>query len=201
MPAIAKDLTGLKEGMLTAIEDVGYKGGKRLWKCLCDCGKETIIPSARFGLTLSCGCIQRSSLGVSNSLRKRKPSSQSPEYKSWRSMIGRCMNPGAQNYHLYGGRGVTVCSEWQGKSGFEKFILDVGSRPKGTSLDRIDVNGNYEPSNCRWATAKEQANNRRDNPALRESQAKLLAEWRDRTWADPELKEKLLASRRKSKQK
>lgn len=84
-------------------------------------------------------------------------------YYSWRSMCARCANPKNNRYYLYGGRGITVCARWHT---FEKFLADMGERPEGKTLDRLDLNGNYEPGNCRWATAKEQAANRRPRRAL-----------------------------------
>lgn len=198
MPAHAYNYAGEKHGMLTAIEDVGYKGGKRQWRCLCDCGNYTVIPSARFGLTLSCGCIERSRLGARNALRLKGCRSQSPEYKSYRSMLGRCLNPDAPNYDLYGGRGITVCARWRGKSGFENFACDLGPRPVGFSLDRINNDAGYEPGNCRWATAKEQRANQRNSPELVAMRRDSLDRGRRRMWDDPELRAKLLAKRRKA---
>jgi hypothetical protein len=84
---------------------------------------------------------------------------RSPEYGSWLAMKGRCLNPNATGYAQYGGRGITICEAW--RHSFEVFLAQMGPRPDGTSLDRIDPDGNYDPGNCRWATAKQQANNRR----------------------------------------
>ncbi len=197
MPAHAIDYTGMKFGMLTALEDVGTRHQKRLWRCRCDCGAETTITSARLGLTLSCGCIQRAQIGVLNSLRRRKPTSQSTEYKSWASMIQRCLNPTAPNYHLYGGRGIEICEEWQGKDGFAAFARDMGKRPLGTSLDRFpDKDGNYQPDNCRWADATQQSNNRRDTPEYAASRKATLDAGRKRMWEDPEIRARLVEDRR-----
>jgi hypothetical protein len=112
-------------------------------------------------------------------------------------MLNRCYTPSAPNYHLYGGRGITVCEQWRGKDGFPQFYADLGKRPKGCSLDRIDSDGNYEPGNVRWATAKEQSNNRRDTPEYRATRIASLDRGRKRMWTDPEIRERLLESRRK----
>lgn len=112
-------------------------------------------------------------------------------------MNERCGNPRAPNYHLYGGRGISVCQQWRGKSGFIQFLADMGSRPKGMTLDRINTDGDYEPSNCRWADAKTQARNRRQT---REYKAKMKANLdagRRKMWSDPEIRARLIESRRR----
>jgi hypothetical protein len=98
--------------------------------------------------------------GLRHGHSKRKQ--MSPEYHSWRGMVYRCSPKNKTDYSNYFGRGISVCERWRGKGGFENFLADMGSRPEGTSIDRWpDKNGNYEPGNCRWATAKQQNNNRR----------------------------------------
>ncbi len=126
------------------------------WNCLCDCGKEFISygQDLRKGKTKSCGCLTRSTIGaraaVFNSVHGM---SKTAIYRNWRSMINRCGNPDKPHY-----LDVVVCDRWMD---FEKFLEDMGRPPKDHTLDRINPFGNYEPSNCRWATAQQQANNRR----------------------------------------
>lgn len=87
--------------------------------------------------------------------------SNSPTHRSWMNMNKRCRNPSSNRWHIYGGRGITICERWSGVHGFDNFYQDMGTRPKNTSLDRINPNGNYEPENCRWATPVEQRYNQR----------------------------------------
>ena len=107
----------------------------------------------------------------------------SPEYRSWRSMRGRCLNTNDPAYRNYGGRGISICSRW---NKFENFYTDMGARPKGTSLDRIDNNGNYEPDNCRWATHREQSlNTRLVNYITINGETKCLYDWCRQYGLDP----------------
>lgn len=141
------DLTGKKFHKLLVLH---YDKPK--WRCLCDCGQEkSIWPDLlKKGKAKSCGCI-RSNGGWT----------VSPERSSYNSMINRCCNEKDNYYKNYGGRGIKVCDRWQ--KSFEDFLSDMGKRPEGFSLDRIINDGNYEPNNCRWASAIEQANNRKTN--------------------------------------
>lgn len=192
------DYTGETLGYFKVLARLDNRNGKMYWRCQCRCGAIREVSSVNLGRQISCGCASRAALGVRNELRlKDETRSSSPEYRSWRSMIQRCHLDTAPNYRLYGGRGITVCEQWRGKSGFLQFYRDMGPRPMGTSLDRIDNDGHYEPGNCRWATAKEQRANQRNSPELHAMRVDNLNRGRARMWAEPELREKLLASRRK----
>lgn len=164
------DITGKRFGRLVVLKDSGKRtpSGGTLWLCRCDCGEIRIVWShaLRHGTTKSCGCYQRelgSSLAARALLKHGHTTGQamSPTYTSWSAMKKRCLNSTHPDWSNYGGRGITVCNRWLGKHGFENFLADMGKRPEGRTLDRIDVNGNYERTNCRWATPAVQNANRR----------------------------------------
>jgi hypothetical protein len=174
-------LVGQRFGRLLVKEFSGLDAsGRSLWLCVCNDGNEIVAKSGllRRGSTQSCGCL-RKEVVVANGRRGATKitgernggfkhgatanNSITSEYQSWRSMISRCTNPRTINYLYYGGRGITICERWQGEHGFENFLADMGPRPEGQTIDRKEVKGNYEPGNCRWATPKEQIDNRRNS--------------------------------------
>ncbi len=169
------DLTGKTYGCLTVT--LHKWGGKRsICECVCSCGTrvDVMANSLRTGNTRSCGCL----LPAITSARNRSHGkSKTSENMIWSQMIQRCFNPNCRSYYLYGRRGIKVCEEW--RSSFETFLKDVGPKPSPShSIDRIDVNGNYEPKNVKWSTRKEQARNKRDTRWITHNGVtKCLSEW------------------------
>lgn len=150
---------GSTVGRLTVIREAGRSSnGSKLWECSCTCGntKTVISSSLNSGLVQSCGCLLSEVQGKQTIKHGR---TKTREYRSWLAMRQRCYYPNHQYYHLYGGRGISVCDRW--KDSFENFYEDMGTCPKGFSLDRVDVEGDYTPDNCKWSSNSEQGYNTR----------------------------------------
>lgn len=182
------DISGQKFGRLQVqgpVERRPYPSGGSmiLWLCSCDCGNHTKVAGGKLksGHTTSCGCAVGGKVQHGHGSHRK---GISPEYYAWQAMRKRCLNPNDKNYVRYGGRGITVCSAWT--TDFPMFFRDMGPRPTTDhTLDRIDVNGNYEPSNCRWATQGEQQNNRRNNVMIEAFGRRMTrAEWAKETGID-----------------
>lgn len=165
------DLTEKRFGNLTVIcRGDKTKHGTYRWNCKCDCGNLVSIPTndLRSGHTRSCGCLKKSKNTVQKACLTRRiryginndGRSKHPLYGTWKQMISRCENPNAQNYKRYGLKGISVCEEWHDFWKFAEWSDSVGGRPQGFTLDRINYNGNYEPSNCRWANNHIQSMNK-----------------------------------------
>jgi hypothetical protein len=168
----SRNIAGLTFGRLTVIERAGVSKNRfALWKCLCVCGSQRILSTATLttGQTKSCGCMRREQT-TTHGL------SRTPIHSVWSAMMARCYNPESNRYESYHGRGITVCVRWHN---IELFLQDMGEPPAhGLSIERIDNEGNYEPGNCRWATQKEQARNRRTTLWIEyQGKTKSLAEW------------------------
>ncbi len=167
-----KDLTGQRFGNLIAIEEDGRIGTNVVWKCKCDCGNITRVRanSLLSGNTKTCGRGRIKAITTHNK-------TNTPLFNIWRNIKERCENRNYKTYGNYGGRGITLCDEWQSFESFYEWAIDNGYE-KGLSIDRIDVDGNYEPSNCRWATPKQQARNRRSTVFIEHNgEKRSLAEW------------------------
>ena len=164
-----KDLCGTTFNKLVVTSLHGRKNGKIYWDCLCSCGKTTIVNTGnlRTGQVASCGCMNRRP--------KTHGMTRTRTYNTWSAMIARCENHKNKDYKYYGLRGIMVCKEWRS---FELFMEEMGGRPEGMTIDRIDVNGNYERSNCRWASIETQSNNKRSARNIEfNGVVKTMSEW------------------------
>lgn len=163
------DLEGRRFGRLTVLGFECLSKKKSIWRCLCDCGRLTFARTSDLtaGKHRSCGCLQVETVTVHGATKgsKRHAPATTAEYRAWNLMNQRCSNPSCPLYRLYGGRGIAVCDRW--RSSFSAFLADMGHKPTSKmTLDRIDTNGNYEPSNCRWISHLRQQHNRRNNRKL-----------------------------------
>lgn len=157
------DMSGLKCGALTVINRSGSnKRGEIIWLCKCVCGskREFRGPLLRNGTATNCGCMGR----VKGKHGHAKKDSETETYQSWLHMRQRCNNQNNDSYEQYGGRGITICSSWDS---FEKFLSDMGERPNGTTLERVDNEKGYSRSNCQWSDKKSQQRNRRSNHIIK----------------------------------
>ncbi len=171
------DLTGRVFGRLTVLRLCGKdKHGKPMWLCRCVCGNETSVRASplRRGKSRSCGCLARDET-VARS--RTHGMTGTPEYDTWRRMKQRCYDETIEGYPHYGGRGIRVCDRWV--DSFENFLADMGTRPgPGFTIEREDVNGHYEPTNCVWATVTEQNRNKRTNVHITAyGKTQLAADW------------------------
>ena len=174
-----RDLTGQRFGELVVIERATTaKGRQTRWFCRCDCGKETIVYAGNLtrGSTKSCGCTRAKKAGQKLATHRE---TKTRLYQIWYNMITRCYNPNSSHYEHYGARGITVCDNWRKYENFRSWALDSGYQDDLT-IERIEVNGNYEPSNCKWATRKQQANNKRTSRYIEfNGERRTVAEWAD----------------------
>ena len=179
------DISNQKFGRLTAIEKSTNISGKTVWKCICDCGKIAYVTTSNLTCNRirSCGCIKQEILMKRNITHNQR---HTKLYNVWKGIKQRCYNPKSQSYHNYGARGIKMCNEWL--NDFQSFYEwsyangysteNQNDEKHKLTLDRIDVNGNYEPSNCRWVDRKTQASNMRTTKLITiNGQTKSIAEW------------------------
>lgn len=171
MPRPRTDLTGRQFGSWTVIQFDRSNRHRVWWRVRCGCGAEASVraDSLTGGGSTRCARCQKSAISRTHG------ATGTPTWKTWHAMRMRCLSPSAADYPRYGGRGIRVCAAW---GSYERFLADMGERPSGMTLDRIDPDGDYSPDNCRWATVKEQNRNRRRTVFLEANgQRKSLSEW------------------------
>ena len=182
-----KNLVGMTFGRWTVLErvprPVGRKSPSPFWRCRCSCGVVKIVvgDGLNSGVSRSCGCLRADVTTVRNITHGK---SRTSEHNVWKSMSGRCKTPTCAGYRNYGARGISVCERW---SSFENFLADMGPRPSPRhTLERNENDGPYSPENCRWATRKEQANNKRNNArVVYNGETRTIAQWAERVGLRP----------------
>jgi hypothetical protein len=167
---VVTDIAGMRFGRLVVLSFHGIRGHKAFWVCACDCGQRVIVQGKRLraGHTRSCSCL-RNEVAAHRCFRHGRaylqgrsagPRIATREYRAWLNMKQRVLNSKSEDYKYYGERGITICDRW--RNSFADFFADMGPCPEALELDRIEVDGNYEPGNCRWADELTQARNRRN---------------------------------------
>jgi hypothetical protein len=178
MRGVPVNLVGQRVGRLMVLTPFGHNArGEKTWLCQCDCGAAKIVPttSLRNQSTRSCGCLNADVNKAKLRARPEHGMSGSPLFPIWRGMMNRCYRPETIGFKNWGGRGIKVCPRWHDVTAF---IADMSPRPPGATLDRINVDGDYEPSNCRWVSLEENNNNRRNSMRLtHEGVTRGLAQW------------------------
>ena len=174
---VYQDISGQKFGRLTAIRRIDDNTYQPVWECICDCGKIRNVRARNlfYGITKSCGCLQKEIVTQKGTIHGK---SHTRLFNIWQYMKRRCYNPNYKYYNYYGGRGITICDEW--KHDFESFYgwATANGYADGLTIDRINSNGNYEPSNCQWVTRLTQQNNLRSNHRYTiNGETKTIAEW------------------------
>lgn len=177
-----KDITGVRYSRLV-VESFSHlvHGRGSFWNCRCDCGGSKVVrrDSLVSGAIRSCGCLHSEVAAAQGKSSRTHGMRKTAIYNTWSKMRQRCENPRSWEFKWYGGRGIKVCPQW---AEFPAFLADMGEAPAGKSLDRIDPNGDYSPSNCRWATKEQQANNTTANRIVEhEGDALTVAQWARRT--------------------
>ena len=170
------DLTGFRFERLSVVSEYGRQNGHVTWLCKCDCGSTTVVCGGdlRNGKTRSCGCLHNEMVAE---ITKSHEMANTRLYNIWNNMKQRCSNPNASGYQYYGERGIKVCAEWLDPDNFFQWAKESGYG-NNLTIDRIDTNGNYEPTNCRWTDNVTQQNNRRNNCWLeRDGEVHTKAEW------------------------
>lgn len=160
MKKVRADLVGMKFGMLKVVSFSHIDNNRSVWNVDCECGKSKKVRNGDLQKIKSCGCYSISNLKKRTTTHGK--ANKTPEYRAWGNIKTRCLNENSDRYNDYGGRGIKICDRW--KDSFENFLLDMGERPSAShSIERVKNDGNYEPSNCKWASKIEQANNKRNN--------------------------------------